>query len=232
MFYMRVHRAGAVAAAATAATAAVCVATIAAWVGNQLEALASTAKPLAVQLAGVALQDMNGLGLATGAAVTAGMAAGQVTKAAGQALVAAGTALQNKKPEKQARDEAKKAANMAKLKQLLHLSDSKTGKASSSAALVSDVPLQGAGLGGSPVSAGAQNTNPALMYQPSPGHVNTNAGGYEVAAGESVQYSQTSSATSFTYSQTGGGDSYSQTSQLATGSQGLMFLYAETSINC
>jgi hypothetical protein len=198
-----------------AATAAWHLATVAAWVGNQLEALASTAQPLAVQLAGIALQDMNGLGLATGAAVTAGMAAGQVTQAAGQALVAAGTALQNKKLKKQAKDEARKAANMAKLKQLLHLGKSKTDKASSGAVLASDVSLapQGAGLGGAPVVAGAQNMNPAMMYQPLPRQGTFNVGGYEQAAGESVQYSQAGPATSFAYSQTGDGTPYTQSSQ-------------------
>jgi hypothetical protein len=173
---------------------------------------------------------MNGLGLATGAAVTAGMAAGQVTKAAGQALVAAGTALQTKKLEKQAREEAKKAANVAKLKQLLHLGDSKAGKAAGGAAGSPGVSLtaQGGAPGGYNVVVGAEQTTPAMMYQPLPGQVNANVGTYQQTASGSVQYSQTVPATAFggAYSQAGASSPYSQ---ISLSQQGDAPQYSQTS---
>ncbi|WIA37464.1 hypothetical protein OEZ86_014380 [Tetradesmus obliquus] len=150
-----------------------------AWVGNQLEAAASSVNPLAVQLAGTALQDiaasngagslvgatgLAGLGLGTGSAVTAVMAAGQVAQAAGQAITAVGDALQQMKLEKQARAAEKKAARIAELKKVLHIKGSKDKNAASSVVIVSDVSANAAGYSGA-ASAGASSVDQALLYQ-------------------------------------------------------------------
>jgi hypothetical protein len=202
-----------------------------AWVGNQLEAIVSTAKPLAVQLAGTALQDiaasagagslvgttgMTGLGFGTGAAVTAGIAAGQVAKAAGATLTAVGDVVQQIKEEKKARAAEKKAAKIAKIKQVLHIGGSKADSANAAggAAAAAAATALPQGAGGS-VVAGAQQFDPAMLYQPAP---------YQMAAG--AQYVQSGQDLPNTYTQAGAAPPGVQYSPLDLSSQGA--LYSQT----